>query len=155
MKKSLKHLLLKNKKCSTKDYRIVFTNGCFDILHRGHLEYLALAKGLGDLLYIGLNSDESIKRIKGPNRPINNQQDRKFFLESLKSVDKVFIFEEETPLNLIKKIRPHILVKGGDWAIESIVGHDFISTYGGKTYSLPFTENYSTTSFIQSLQGKK
>jgi rfaE bifunctional protein nucleotidyltransferase chain/domain len=105
-----------------KNKKIVFTNGCFDIVHRGHITYLNEAKALGELLVIGLNSDRSVKELKGPERPINNEQDRKYLLENLKSVDFVEIFDEQTPLNLIKTIMPSILVKGGDWKIEQIVG---------------------------------
>lgn len=103
---------------------IVFTNGCFDILHRGHVTYLNEAKKLGDLLVVGLNSDASVKRLKGETRPINSEQDRKFVLQNLKSVDFVEIFEDDTPLELIKAIMPNILVKGGDWKVEQIVGPD-------------------------------
>jgi rfaE bifunctional protein nucleotidyltransferase chain/domain len=105
-----------------KGKKIVFTNGCFDILHRGHVTYLNQAKSLGDLLVMGMNSDASVKRLKGPERPINKELDRKFVLENLKSVDFVEIFTEDTPLELIKLVKPSILVKGGDWTIDKIVG---------------------------------
>src|SRR6478735_7009460 len=104
-----------------KGKKIVFTNGCFDILHRGHVTYLAEARKLGDLLVIGLNSDASVKRLKGPERPINNENDRRYVLSQLKSVDYVEIFTDDTPLNLILTVRPKVLVKGGDWKIEQIV----------------------------------
>lgn len=134
--------------------RIVFTNGCFDILHRGHLSYLNSAKKLGDILIVGLNSDISIKIIKGNNRPINNQEDRKFFLENLRSVDWVETFDEQTPYNLIKHIRPNVLVKGGDWEVDQIVGSDLVFSYNGTVKNLPFEKGYSTTSFIKNMQGK-
>lgn len=134
--------------------KVVFTNGCFDILHRGHISYLNEAKSLGDILVIGLNSDKSVKRLKGENRPINNELDRTFMLENLKSVDYVFVFEEDTPYELIKKIQPNILVKGGDWKPEQIVGHDIVSSLGGKTLSLNFEDGYSTTKLIQKVQGR-
>lgn len=134
--------------------KVVFTNGCFDILHRGHLTYLANAKSLGDILVIGVNSDDSVKRLKGPTRPINNESDRSFMLENLKSVDCVFIFSEDTPYNLISKIKPDILVKGGDWKVEQIVGHDIVASYGGQTMSLNFEDGYSTTNIIKKAQGK-
>lgn len=135
-----------------KGKRIVFTNGCFDILHRGHVTYLAEAKKLGDRLVIGLNSDESVKRLKGPQRPINNQNDRQYVLSQLKSVDFVEIFDEDTPLNLILKVRPNILVKGGDWKIDQIVGAREVIADGGDVFSLNFVDGYSTTSIIHKIQ---
>ncbi len=138
-----------------KNKKIVFTNGCFDILHPGHVTYLNMAKALGDLLFVGLNSDASIKSIKNPDRPINNEQDRKFMLENLKAVDCVELFSESTPLELIKLVRPSFLVKGGDWPVNTIVGHDFVTAYGGLVKTLTFVEGLSTTSFIEKLQGKK
>jgi D-glycero-beta-D-manno-heptose 1-phosphate adenylyltransferase len=132
--------------------KIVFTNGCFDILHRGHVSYLAEAKKLGDLLLIGLNSDQSVKRLKGPERPINNEADRQYVLSQLKSVDHVEIFTEDTPLNLILKVRPHMLVKGGDWKIDQIVGAREVISWGGQVFSLNFVDGYSTTSIIHKIQ---
>lgn len=145
--KELDKFLLENK-----NKKIVFTNGCFDILHRGHVTYLAEAKKLGDLLVMGLNSDASVKRLKGPERPINNQEDRKYVLSQLKSVDFVEIFEEDTPLNLINKISPAVLVKGGDWKIDQIVGGKEVIAKGGEVFSLNFVNGYSTTSIIQKIQ---
>lgn len=135
-----------------KDKKIVFTNGCFDIIHRGHVTYLAEAKKLGDLLIVGLNSDESVKRLKGPQRPINNESDRLYVLSQLKSVDFVEIFSEETPLNLILKISPQVLVKGGDWKIDQIVGAKEVISRGGEVFSLNFVDGYSTTSMIHKIQ---
>ncbi len=137
-----------------KGKRIVFTNGCFDILHPGHISYLNEARSLGDALIIGLNSDQSVKRLKGSDRPINNQNDRKFMLENLKAVDFVEIFEADTPYDLIALIKPSLLVKGGDWAVEQIVGHDIVTSYGGLVQSLSFKNGYSTTNLINTLQGK-
>ncbi len=134
--------------------KIVFTNGCFDIIHRGHIEYLKKAKSLGDVLIVGLNSDNSVQRLKGDKRPINNESDRAVVLRELKSVDFVVIFEEDTPLELIKKIRPDILVKGGDWPTNQIVGHEFVLKNGGEVYSIPFIEGYSTTNIIKKITGK-
>lgn len=134
--------------------KIVFTNGCFDILHSGHVSYLNEAKSLGDVLIIGLNSDESVRRIKGPERPINKELDRKFLLENLRAVDVVELFAEDTPYELIKEIRPDILVKGGDWRPDQIVGHDIVQSYHGLVKSLTFKEGYSTTSLIGQVQGK-
>jgi len=137
-----------------KNKKIVFTNGCFDILHRGHVAYLVEAKKLGDLLVIGLNSDASVKRLKGPERPINNEEDRRYVLSQLKAVDFVEIFEEDTPLNLILKVQPQVLVKGGDWKIEEIVGGKEVIANGGNVFSLNFVDGYSTTSVIQKIQNK-
>ena len=135
-----------------KNKKIVFTNGCFDILHRGHVTYLAEAKKLGDLLVIGLNSDLSVKRLKGSERPINNEVDRAYVLSQLKSVDFVEVFTEDTPLNLILKIRPKVLVKGGDWKIDQIVGGKEVISFGGNVFSLNFVDGYSTTSTSSKIQ---
>ncbi|MDO9182466.1 MAG: D-glycero-beta-D-manno-heptose 1-phosphate adenylyltransferase [Bacteriovorax sp.] len=135
--------------------KIVFTNGCFDILHLGHVEYLNEAKAQGDFLIIGLNSDESIKFLKGPDRPINNEQDRKAMLLNLRAVDCVQIFTEQTPLEIIKLIKPDVLVKGGDWKIEQIIGSEFVISLGGSVKSLLFKKGYSTSNLIQAVQGKK
>ncbi len=134
-----------------KNKKIVFTNGCFDILHIGHIRYLSLAKSLGDILVVGVNSDSSVKRLKGPKRPINNENNRKEMLLSLKSVDFVLIFNEDTPLNLIEKINPNILVKGGDWSIDKIIGADFVIKNGGEVLSLPFVDGESTTNTIKNV----
>ena len=131
---------------------LVFTNGCFDIIHRGHISYLNDAKNLGEYLVIGLNSDSSVKKIKGDSRPVNNEKDRMFVLENIKSVDSVIIFEEDTPYNLIKNILPDVLVKGGDWKPENIVGSDIVLSNGGKVFSLNYVENYSTTSTIEKMK---
>ncbi len=135
-----------------KNKKIVFTNGCFDILHRGHVTYLSEARKLGDLLVLGVNSDASVKRLKGPERPINNENDRSYVLSQLKAVDFTEIFTEDTPLDLILKIRPSILVKGGDWKIEQIVGGKEVIADGGQVFSLNFVDGYSTTSLIHKIQ---
>lgn len=135
-----------------KGKKIVFTNGCFDILHKGHVSYLNEAKKLGDLLVIGLNSDASVKRLKGPERPINNETDRQFVMKNLKAVDFVEIFEEDTPLNLILTVKPQVLVKGGDWKIDQIVGGKEVIANGGEVFSLNFVDGYSTTSIITKIQ---
>ncbi len=132
--------------------KIVFTNGCFDILHRGHVTYLAEARKLGDLLVIGVNADASVKRLKGPERPINNEKDRCFVLSQLKSVDFTEIFTEDTPLNLILEVKPKVLVKGGDWKIDQIVGGKEVQSMGGQVFSLNFVDGYSTTSLIEKIQ---
>lgn len=139
----LKEIL--NKKNNGK--KIVFTNGCFDILHRGHVEYLQKAKELGDLLVLGLNSDSSVKRLKGESRPINNEKDRAIILSALECVDYIIIFEEDTPLELIKNLKPDILVKGGDYKIENVIGRE----YAKETMIIDFVDGYSTTKIIKNI----
>ncbi len=129
--------------------RIVFTNGCFDILHAGHAYYLQRAKELGDILVVGVNSDSSIRRIKGEKRPIIPEHMRAYLLDSLKPVDYVVIFEEDTPANLIRSIRPHVLVKGGDWTLENIVGADLVLSYGGEVKLLDLFFDVSTSKIIE------
>ena len=129
----------------SKGLTVVFTNGCFDLLHYGHLHYLADARDIGDKLVVGLNSAASVRRLKGVNRPINDELTRQYMLASLDMIDAVVVFEEDTPFNLINMIKPDILVKGGDWAVEQIVGSDIVLKNGGKVLSLPFVEGYSTT----------
>ena len=131
--------------------KIVFTNGCFDIIHRGHVTYLNEAKALGDILIVGINTDASVKKLKGDSRPINTELDRKFVLENLKAVDFVELFSEDTPLNLILKIRPHILVKGGDWKPENIVGSKEVFGWGGFVHSLSLVAGKSTTALIDKI----
>ena len=128
---------------------VVFTNGCFDILHRGHLELLKYCKGIGNTVIVGLNSDKSVKRLKGDKRPVNNQLDRKYFLESLKFVDKVIVFDEDTPYNLIKSLKPDLIVKGGDYKIEEVVGSDLCEV---KIFN--YVEGYSTTKKIQDITNR-
>ena len=131
------------------DHTIVFTNGCFDLLHRGHVYYLSRARELGSLLVVGLNSDASTSILKGPERPINDQQARAEVLGALGFVDYVVIFEEETPLELIKVVRPDILIKGGDYKAEEIVGYNEMISWGGKVETIPVLEGYSSSSMIQ------
>jgi rfaE bifunctional protein nucleotidyltransferase chain/domain len=134
-----------------KGARIVFTNGCFDILHPGHVKYLNKARSLGDILVVGLNSDASVRAIKGKSRPVNRLSDRALILASLSAVDYVVPFGESTPERLIKVIKPDILVKGGDWKVKDIVGGDFVVSRGGRVASIPFVKGYSTTSLIKKL----
>jgi rfaE bifunctional protein nucleotidyltransferase chain/domain len=131
--------------------KIVFTNGCFDIIHRGHIEYLSQTADLGDKLVVGLNSDASVRKLKGKNRPIQDETTRARILASFFFVDFVVIFKEETPYNLIKTVQPDILVKGGDYKIETIVGYDIVTAHGGKVLSLPFVDGYSTTGIIEKI----
>tara|TARA_B100001964_G_C14103645_1_gene540503 strand:+ start:517 stop:984 length:468 start_codon:yes stop_codon:yes gene_type:complete len=128
--------------------KIVFTNGCFDILHAGHVHLLTEAKSLGDRLLIGLNSDQSIQNLKGLDRPLNPVEARASVLESLSIVDGVTIFQEDTPHNLIKKIIPHVLVKGGDYSIENVVGADTVREAGGEVALIPLLKGYSTSDLI-------
>ncbi len=129
--------------------KIVFTNGCFDILHIGHITYLYEAAGLGDKLIIGINSDVSVKRLKGDSRPINNEYERMLMLSALGFVDGVILFDEDTPYFLIKEIVPDVLVKGGDWLPEQIIGSDIVMSNGGEVKSLTFLEGFSTTGTIE------
>lgn len=131
--------------------KIVFTNGCFDLLHYGHLHYLSEARDLGDRLVIGLNSAASVRRLKGPARPINDELTRTHLLAALDMVDAVVIFEEDTPLKLIQLVQPDILVKGGDWQPAQIVGSDVVLEKGGEVRSLPYIQGYSTTNIEQKI----
>jgi D-beta-D-heptose 7-phosphate kinase/D-beta-D-heptose 1-phosphate adenosyltransferase len=131
--------------------RIAFTNGCFDILHYGHVNYLERAKGLADILIVAVNSDSSIKRIKGKSRPIINLQNRIKIVAALESVDFVTSFNQNTPLGLIKLIKPHLLVKGGDWNKDEIVGRDVVESYGGDVIALPFIKGQSSSKIIKKL----
>ena len=128
--------------------KIVFTNGCFDILHAGHIHLLKEAKNLGDRLLIGLNSDQSVQNLKGPDRPLNPEYARASVLESLSMVDGVTIFQEDTPHELVKEIIPHVLVKGGDYSIENVVGADTVRASGGKVVLIPILKGYSTSDLI-------
>ena len=128
--------------------KIVFTNGCFDLLHPGHTRYLKQARDLGDILVVGINSDGSVRKLKGPGRPILTEAERAEVLLSLKWVDAVVPFSESTPLELINMVIPHILVKGGDWPVKEIVGREFVESHGGKVYSLPFHPGISTSDII-------
>ena len=135
-----------------KDYKIVFTNGCFDIIHLGHIDYLSKAKDLGDKLIIGLNTDFSVRKIKGADRPINNEDSRAILLASLRFVDAVVLFNQETPYELIKHVQPDILIKGSDYKPEEIVGFDIVQAKNGKIITLDFLEGYSTTSIIEKIK---
>ena len=130
---------------------VIFTNGCFDILHVGHVRYLQEAKALGNILVIGLNSDSSVKRLKGDERPVQQEQDRAEILSALSCVDYVCLFSEETPLELIRMVQPNVLVKGGDWPVEKIVGSEFVISQGGRVQSLPFHQGRSTTQIISKI----
>lgn len=140
---------LKDLESLRKNKKIVFTNGCFDLLHVGHIRYLKEARKLGDYLVIGVNSDSSVKELKGPTRPIQNQDDRAEILAALEAVSATVIFKESTPERLIQNVKPDILVKGGDWTVDQIVGGHFVQSYGGQVLSLQFVEGRSTTKIIE------
>jgi len=128
--------------------RVVFTNGVFDILHAGHTTYLDAARALGDVLVLGLNTDESVRRLKGPERPINSELDRATVVAALRSVDHVVLFADDTPLRLIEMILPDVLVKGGDYTRQTIVGADVVEAHGGRVVTIPLVEGRSTTGII-------
>lgn len=135
----------------TNKKRIVFTNGCFDLLHVGHIRYLEEAKALGDILVVGVNSDDSVRRLKGPGRPILPQEERIEILSGLGCVDYIIVFDESTPMELISSLQPQILVKGGDWTKETIVGREVVERSGGKVVILPFVEGTSTSNLIETI----
>lgn len=149
--KTLPEIIKALKPLRKKGRKIVFTNGCFDILHKGHIRLLEKAKSLGDVLIVALNTDASVKKIKGPKRPITRQGDRAFIAAALRSVDFVTFFSENTPEKIIKKISPDVLVKGGDWGKNGIAGADYIRSLGGKVYSVDFVEGYSTSGIVKKI----
>lgn len=134
------------------DQRVVFTNGCFDLVHRGHVDYLSRARDLGDLLILGLNSDSSVRRLKGPSRPIVDEKSRALLLAAFQFIDYVVLFEEDTPYELIKAAQPDILVKGGDYKPEEIVGYDIVKQRGGQVVTIDFVPGFSTTNIVEKLQ---
>ena len=132
-----------------KEKKVVFTNGCFDILHRGHIEYLSKAADLGNILIIGLNTDASVKRLKGNNRPVQDEYSRALILASLSFIDLIVYFEEDTPYKLINTVQPDVLVKGGDYSPENIVGFDIMKKNGGEVITIDFLDGYSTTNILK------
>ncbi|MAD51687.1 MAG: D-glycero-beta-D-manno-heptose 1-phosphate adenylyltransferase [Candidatus Marinimicrobia bacterium] len=136
-------------------HKVVFTNGCFDILHRGHVEYLEAAKEAGDKLIIGLNSDNSVRKLKGSTRPFQNEQDRRAILTALSCVDAVVVFDEDTPAKLIAELLPDVLIKGGDYDKDEIVGRDTILANGGEIIIIPFVEGVSTSNIISRILSRK
>lgn len=135
--------------------RVVFTNGVFDLLHRGHVEYLEEARGLGDRLVVGVNSDASVRRLKGPTRPIVPEQERAELVAALACVDLTLIFEEDTPERLIREVEPDVLAKGGDWALEEIVGRQFVEARGGRVVRVPLRGDLSTSRLIERILAGK
>lgn len=135
-------------KYKTENKKVVFTNGCFDLIHAGHLDYLKKAKEMGDILIVGLNSDSSVKRIKGDKRPILNEDERYFLISNLKPVDYAVLFEEDTPEKIINELIPDVLVKGADWSIENIVGKETVEKNGGVVKTIEFVNNQSTSKII-------
>lgn len=139
------------KKLKDEKKKVVFTNGCFDMLHAGHVDYLNKAKAAGDVLIVGLNSDASMKRIKGEKRPIMLQEERAFILSNLKAVDYVTLFDEDTPEEIISELIPDILIKGADWSLDKIVGRDIVEAHGGEVKTISFVTDQSTTNIIQTI----
>jgi rfaE bifunctional protein nucleotidyltransferase chain/domain len=146
---SLAELIDLRRRWKKEGKNVVFTNGVFDILHRGHVEYLAASRSLGDALIVGINSDASVKKIKGPRRPVVGEKDRAFLVSQLKPVDAVCIFDQETPYDIISAVVPDILVKGADWKIDDVVGKDVVERAGGKVLTIPFVPDRSTTLVIE------
>lgn len=146
--KTRKEIIELRNKLKQENKKVVFTNGCFDIVHSGHIDYLVKAKKLGDILIVGLNSDTSVRRIKGEKRPIIPQEERALILSSLKPVDFVTLFDEDTPLELIRELKPDVLVKGSDWPMNNIVGKDIVEQSGGSVKTIDFVNNQSTSGII-------
>jgi len=144
-------ILTIRKKLKEEKKKVVFTNGCFDVLHAGHVDYLNKTKAAGDVLILGLNSDTSVKRIKGAKRPIVKEEERAFILSNLKAVDYVTLFDEDTPQEIISELIPDILIKGADWAIDKIVGRDIVEANGGEVKTISFVTDQSTTNIIQTI----
>ncbi|WP_430812360.1 MULTISPECIES: D-glycero-beta-D-manno-heptose 1-phosphate adenylyltransferase [unclassified Carboxylicivirga] len=140
------------KQWAEKDETIVFTNGCFDIVHRGHIDYLSKARDLGTKLILGLNTDASVQRLKGPKRPVVDEQSRAILMAALQFIDLVVLFDEDTPYELIKALQPDILVKGSDYNAEDIVGYDILMAKGGKVETIDFVEGFSTTSIVEKIK---
>lgn len=152
--KSIKEIKEIRYRLKQENKKVVFTNGCFDLIHSGHVDYLVKAKELGDILIVALNSDQSVKRIKGDKRPILKQEERAFIVSNLKPVDYVTFFEEDTPAEIINELLPDILVKGADWSIDKIVGRDIVEANGGKVQTITFVNDQSTSKIIQLIKDR-
>ena len=149
---NLSQIIPQIEKLKKQGKKIITTNGCFDILHRGHAYYLHEAKKLGDVLVVGINSDESVRGLKGIGRPLNKAVDRAYLISQLKSVDFVFIFEESLPIEFLKKIAPHIHVKGGDYKVEALPEYPLLHSIGARVVTIPFVEGYSTTTTLEKMK---
>jgi D-beta-D-heptose 7-phosphate kinase/D-beta-D-heptose 1-phosphate adenosyltransferase len=147
-----KELLAIRKRIREEGKKVVFTNGCFDILHRGHVEYLEKAKAKGDVLIVGINSDESVGRLKGPGRPVVTAEDRAHVLAALAAVDYVTIFQEDTPYELIRALVPDALVKGADWSLDKVVGRDIVEAAGGSVQTIEYLPNRSTSGLLERIK---
>jgi len=152
---SLPELLEVRRRLKKEGKRVVFTNGCFDILHRGHVDYLMKARSLGDVLVVGLNTDSSVRNLKGQDRPIVEQDDRAHVLASLQAVDFVCLFEEDTPIEIIRALIPDVLVKGADWAVTEVVGKDIVEQAGGSVQTIEFLPNRSTSGLIRKIRASR
>lgn len=152
--KTLSEMKILRQQFKLQNKKVVFTNGVFDLIHAGHVDYLSKAKTLGDILIVGLNTDSSVKRIKGDKRPILMQEERAFIISNLKPVDFVVLFDEDTPQKIIDELIPDILVKGADWAIEKIVGRETVEKHGGEVRTIDFVSNQSTTKLIKIIKEK-
>jgi rfaE bifunctional protein nucleotidyltransferase chain/domain len=152
--KSLSEIKSLRKEFKQQNKKVVFTNGVFDLIHAGHVDYLTKAKALGDILIVGMNTDDSVRRIKGIKRPILNQDERAFLISSFKPVDYVTLFDEDTPKEIIDEIIPDILVKGADWSIDKIVGRETVEKHGGEVKTIKFVNNQSTSKIIESIKNK-
>lgn len=152
--KSLEELRIIRRQFKAENKIVVFTNGVFDLIHAGHIDYLVKAKKLGDVLIVALNNDDSVKKIKGDKRPILKEEERAFVVSNLKPVNYVVLFEEDTPANVIEKLVPDVLVKGADWSIDQIVGRDIVEQNGGVVRSIEFVNDQSTTKIIESIVTK-
>ncbi len=152
--KTLDELISLRRKFKKENKKVVFTNGVFDLIHGGHVDYLLKAKALGDVLFVGINSDASVKRIKGDKRPILLENERAFVISNLKPVDFVTIFEEDTPAKLIENLIPDILVKGADWSLDKIIGREVVESNGGVVKAIEFVNDSSTSKIIQKILQK-
>ncbi len=152
--KSLSEIKSLREKFKEQNKKVVFTNGVFDLIHAGHVDYLTKAKALGDILIVGMNTDDSVRRIKGAKRPILNQDERAFIISNLKSVDFVTFFDEDTPAKIIDELIPDILIKGADWSIDKIVGRETVEKHGGVVKTIEFVNNQSTSKIIETIRNK-
>ncbi len=152
--KTLEEMKALRERFKLENKKVVFTNGVFDLIHAGHLDYLTKAKALGDVLIVGMNTDDSVKRIKGDKRPILKQDERAFIISNLKPVDFVVLFDEDTPAKIIEELIPNVLVKGADWSIDKIVGREIVEKHGGEVKTIEFVNDQSTSKIIELIKNK-